>query len=54
MGAVNAGPSQCGVGKECGFVVGIVEVPVVKKHVLFCLSAVCFELNDFCLCCRLC
>ena len=31
-----------------------IEVPVVKKHVLFSLSAVCFELNDFCLCCRLC
>ena len=25
MGAVNAGPPQCGVGKEYGFVVGIVH-----------------------------
>ena len=43
MGAINAGPPQCGVGKEHGFVVeSYIEVPVVKKHVLFILSAVFF------------
>ena len=46
---------RSGVGKEYDFVVeSYMEVPVVEKHVLFSLSAVCFELKDFCLCCRLC